>query len=349
MNDSQKKIFEELSIKYFELNKKKANSKNAKKNHITLDGLKDAIASAIDDLDEYEPDWQTYSEKKFLQKLEWYVKRASYYYTNKPLTFSVSRSFDNISLPYEDRLAAAGVGFLLALNTFNPDKGNQFSTYAWRVMSNEIIATDKKRSKAKIVKQKSRNILATENGTIFSIELSQNSRKVIYKGHKVDVFDIHVYENNFTREHVYEYLYEIPETIKVGSNIKIGQNLGMTAGVETEVSSMDWMMDNDEHGDINFSNPLDTDHDHYDNQEKISNKENIMAILTFAINSLSKREQLVITNRFLLAKKKNRAKVAAELQMTEYAVSKTEKAALKKLQDILKDNEIGTEDITIFS
>lgn len=347
MINSKQKIFEELSEKYYKLNEKKAQTKIAKKNNITLDKLKYVISTALDDLAEYEGDYNTFSDEKYKQKLEWYMRRATYYYVNEPLTYSVTRSFDNIALPYEDRLAAARLGFLEALNTFDEGRKVQFSTYAWRLMSNQIIAHNKKRTKSKVIKQQEREIKATDNGVIFKIELAKNYRKVLHKSKPVDLYNITVYERDFTYEHTYEYLFNLPATIKEGSTIHPGDILGTIAGAETEISSMDWMVDNDEHGDVRFNNPLTQGDEHlqYDHVKQ----HDIIDILNEAIKTLSKQEQIIITKRFLEKKKTNRATLAKEMQMTDYAISKTESNALKKLKIELVNYGYDSNDLEVFS
>lgn len=343
MNDEQKAIYDELVAHYDQVNEKALHRKKAKKNGLTTEGLHKTALSGFDDLIKYEPDWQTFSLPKFRKKLDWYMKRAVNYYMNEALTYTVARKFGNLNLPLEEREAATRAGFVIALNNFDESKGFQFSTFAWTIMSNEIKAAYKRRQKAMVVKQKPRDILATNDGFIFQIAQSRNSRKIMFQGERIIPDDVFVYENNGNSEKVYEYLYDLSPEIKEGASIKKGQRLGKTAGVETEVASVDKIMDDavDRYDPV-FSNPLNNESDNDPLPDSLLEKSIVNADLQKAVKSLSKQEQLIITQRFLMPKKTNRSTVARSMQTTEYQITKIEKSALAKLKDVLLENGIDT-------
>lgn len=337
LTPSQLKIWQKLQKEVFEQTSPQLSGKTAKKNKLTEEGLFNAISSGLDDFQKYESDFQHWSGPKFKKKLYWYVKRASFYYLNSPLAYAVALHFGNLALSLEDRLAAARVGFVASLNSFDEDRGVQFSTYAWRTMSNEIIAADSQRKKANVVRQKDREIIAREDGTVESVSTSRNARKVVRKGEQVELKDVLVLEKGGS-EKTYTYLFDMPKRLRKGSVIKRGQLLGTTAGVITEVASFD-EINEERDGEVVVHNPLSEGRGNIDEREKQQMRNNILSNGVFqALNTLSKQEQLILTERFLGEKKVARKNVAQHLQMPESAVQVIEKSALLKLKQVIADN-----------
>lgn len=337
--EEEKEIFDELFEYYHNQDYPQLRRATAKKFGLSKEGLDNAILSGLRDFEEYENDVDEMSPAKYRKKLKWYIQRSTYYYANQGLAFSVTKHFNNIDLPEEDRFEAAQAGFVTALETFDETKGVQFSTYAWRVMFNEIIGANKKYQRPKLVKQKARVIFAKEDGFIYDITESQNSRKVLFKGEKIHPKDVVVEINDGMSEKIYPYLYDLSEDIKPGALIKKGQRLGMTAGVETDVASVESIVESDEHGDTNFINPMKFGR-REENADDNLEKESIIAEIYEAINHLPKIEQIIITKRFLGNKKENRKQVAKEVQLSEYRVQKYEKHALSKLKEELSASSI---------
>lgn len=337
--EEEKEIFDELFEYYHNQDYPQLRRATAKKFGLSKEGLDNAIISGLRDFETYEDNVDEMSPAKYRKKLKWYIQRSTYYYANQGLAFSVTKHFNNIDLPEEDRFEAAQAGFVTALETFDESKGVQFSTYAWRVMFNEIIGANKKYQRPKLVKQKARVIFAKEDGFIYDIKPSQNSRTVLFKGEKVKPQDVIVEINNGMSEKIYPYLYDLSPDIKPGNIIKKGQRLGMTAGVETDVASVESIVESDEHGDTDFINPMrlgQPEENANDNLEK----EAIISEIYAAINHLSKIEQIIITKRFLGHKKENRKQVAKEVQLSEYRVQKHEKHALQQLKEELSSADI---------
>ena len=342
MNNDKQKIYDELSKSFLEENEKSLHRKNSKKNRLTKEGLMNACQKALDDLFEYEPEWQSFSNAKFEKKLRWYMKRSVFYYLNKGLTYKVANSFNNLGLPYEERLSAATTGFLLALESFDENQGTQFSTYSWRVMSNEIIAANKHRSRSRVVKQKPRQIRANEDGFIYDIKPSNNARKVMFRAKPVVLQDVYVYPNDGSSERVYEYLYNFEDNIKVGNQIKKGDIIGKTAGVETEVASTESITTSEESDGIVFINPLTSKSEEDERADNAIDSSSTAEQLMEAVASLSKMEQLVISKRFLTEKRVKRTDLSKELQLSVAELTKIEKEALKKLRTSLEKDDIDS-------
>lgn len=334
MNSTQQLICDELVEKYYHDNEAQLNKKVAKKNNLNKTGLHNAVMSGIEDLEKYEPNYPSYSNFKFKRQLEWYIRRATYYYLNEPLTYRVARSFNNLKLPYEDKISAVRVGFINALNKFNPDRGIQFSTYAYRVMQNEVIAANNKYKRSTTIKEKARKIYANQDGIIVKISPSQNAHKVVFKGKQVTLVDITLTSKHQTI--IYPYLYNLTAKVAVGNHIKQGDKLGLTAGVENEINSTDEILANEHTKNTKLSNPF-----NYDTNDPITELENNQKhdALLAAIQTLSKQEQLVITRKFLDLHHANREQIAKELNCKRYEVATLEKSALSKLKTaLLKEN-----------
>lgn len=336
MNSTQKDICNELVDKYYYDNEAQLDKKVAKKNNLTRAGLRNAIASGVEDLARCEPDYLSYSSFKFKRQLEWYIRRATYYYLNEPLTYRVVRSFSNLKLPYEDKLSAVRVGFINALNKFNSDRGIQFSTYAYRVMQNEVIAANNKFKRSTTIKEKARKIYANCDGIITEIVPSQDAHKVIFKSKKVQLVDVKISDHSQSIM-IYHYLYNLSKKVVIGQQIKQGDLLGTTAGVENEIASTDEILTNEHTKNTKLSNPFNFNTD--DPASQMENQHMHDALLN-AIQSLSKREQLVITRKFLDLNHANREQIAKELNCKRYEVATIEKSALAKLKQALAKEDI---------
>ena len=150
VNDSDKiKVFSELREKYIKMFEKEILKPKFVKNSRDIDGLEESIFSGYEDFETYEDfDYDNLSVETYKNKVDWYMRRSTYLYVHEAIMYSVIRRFNNIGLSEDDKVSAGRVGFMLALNTFDESKGYKFSTYAWRVIQNEIIAADNKRDKS---------------------------------------------------------------------------------------------------------------------------------------------------------------------------------------------------------
>lgn len=324
MNILVNKVYEEYSDQL--------TKKGAKKNKRTKEELINSIATEYDSLD-----INSMTEEDILDKL----RRAAFTYMNEPLMFKLVRKFSNLSLPEEDRISAARVGFSIAMNKFDPSLGYQFSTFAWRVISNEIIHANKLYNKPSLYYDDDRDIFATSNGKIIRIVKSKNARKVTYKGEEVIPYDIVAIESG--SEKIYPYVYNI--NVSVGDEIYPGLKLGRTAGAIIDIGSTNEIVDSEDIGDVVFRNILDGD-DNDDIESRII-KEDLKEILAKGIESLGDLERKIIIDRFISEPKVPRHELSSELGMSEYIISKKEREALDKLEECLKNNNISRKDLKI--
>ena len=260
--------------------------------------------------------------------------------------YSVIRRFNNIGLSEDDKVSAGRVGFMLALNTFDESKGYKFSTYAWRVIQNEIIAADKKRKKAVTVKQKAREIRALDDLDLISITESIGARKIVEKGERMFLQNITTLDIYGSRKD-YEFIYHIPDYVFPGARITKGTIMGKIAGVETEVASLDVFVDDEENRIPTFKNPMSNKDEGVEHPDYKLNSKETLDVLAESLKTLTKMEQIVITKRFLSAKKQNRSSLSKELGLSDYNTSKIETSALEKLKKFLEEN--GVDRLDIFS
>lgn len=346
-NKMRGEIFSEVRDKYLQEYIPKLETKVAKRNDRNLDGLENSIFQGLEDfysVEGKENEIENWSVEKYKRKVDWYVKRGVFFYINEPLAYSVVRTFKNLKLPEDEMVSAAKTGFILAFNTFDESKGFQFSTYAWRIISNEIIAADKKRKKAFLVKQNAREILAKDDLFITKIVKSKGARKVLVKSKPVELFDVYTVDFS-SSEVIYEFLYHLPKYVKEGATINRGQLLGSTAGIETEVASLDLFSEGDDNREPIVTNTL-TKIKEVDIRADIKiTKDETVDTLYDAISSLTKQEQIIISKRFLAHKKVNRVEISKELGISVYTASKIEKAAMSKLKEFLQEKDISLEDI----
>lgn len=348
VNDSDKiKVFSELREKYIKMFEKEILKPKFVKNSRDIDGLEESIFSGYEDFETYEDfDYDNLSVETYKNKVDWYMRRSTYLYVHEAIMYSVIRRFNNIGLSEDDKVSAGRVGFMLALNTFDESKGYKFSTYAWRVIQNEIIAADKKRKKAVTVKQKAREIRALDDLDVISITESIGARKIVEKGERMFLQNITTLDIYGSRKD-YEFIYHIPDYVFPGARITKGTIMGKIAGVETEIASLDVFVDDEENRIPTFKNPMSNKDEGVEHPDYKLNSKETLDVLAESLKTLTKMEQIVITKRFLSAKKQNRSSLSKELGLSDYNTSKIETSALEKLKKFLEEN--GVDRLDIFS
>ena len=314
--------------------KNQLTKKGAKKNKRTKDDLLMSIIAEYDNVS-----LETDDQDEILDRL----RMAAFTYMNEPLMFKLVRKFDNLPLPEEDRISAARVGFAIALNKFDPSLGFQFSTFAWRVISNEIIHANKLYLRPSMYKEKDRDIYAIDYGTVSDIIESKNARNVIYKGEKVIPHDVILVKGD--REIIYPYIYNI-QVVK-GDNIVPGSVIGRTAGTIINIGSTNEILDSEDFGDVIFKNIIDSEEEFESDIDNMLMNEDVGDILSKGLDSLDELERYIIEARFLSSPKVPRHALSKELEMSEYRISKKEASALEKLEKILRDNNIKREDLIL--
>jgi RNA polymerase sigma factor, sigma-70 family len=339
MENCKDVIYKEILDSFFEKAKKDLEKKVSKKNQRTKEGLEKVFGAAIN---EFLLENKCLSETEFKKELTDLLEKNYFYYFNEPLIFKIVRKFDNLPLPENERYQAAASAFSLALNTFDPNLGYQFSTYAWTMMYNEIIVANKKRIKHEVIKQKDYKVIANENSTVIKIEEELYGKKIIKKKEIKKLYNVNVMTDNGT-EKTYKYIYDLNKKIKINSKIKAGDILGMTSGVETEYASVDLYTENEEHADVMFYNPTTDRSVHYYDPDSNAIRNEVLIHLSDILNSFPIIEQKILIYRYLLEKKFTRKDVAKILNITEYNCSKTEKLILSKLKYLLEKKGIDIE------
>ena len=152
----------------------------SKKNFRTEEGLERAVVEGMNDA------LKALSGVVDLEVIERVgrdkVYRSAFYYMNEPLIYSIVRKFDNLPLSEEDRVSAAQKGFVTAMNLFDPTRGFQFSTFAYPLISHEIIAIEKERKKEHCYKNTiQERVLASDDMTVVRIEKAVGHRIIKIK------------------------------------------------------------------------------------------------------------------------------------------------------------------------
>lgn len=316
-------------------------------NNRTKEGLLAAISAGVDKFEADDREGVTDIED-FEAKLRNQVERSTYFYINEPLIWRLVRKFDNLPIDEMDRFEAAAQGFVVAQNIFDPTRGFQFSTLAWRLMANEIIGLDKKRKRQTVVKQPDYAVICRDDCEVIFSERSRDARIIRVKGEVVDLYDIVVKERD-GHEHRYRYLYfPKTESLNAGYKFKRGDIVGYTAGIETEIGSMDVYINNDEHGDVVFHNPMAKNDEAYDGPDALLMREAILDKFRNVITSLPALEQYIVRERLLPRKPRARAVIAKELGLTDSRLSKLEKNVRHHLLNQMQEAGIDVHDLSVF-
>ena len=320
--------------------------RTAIKNHRTKEGLLSAIHAGVDlfnaeDLPEV-TDMEDYEAKLRRQ-----VERSSYFYINEPLIWRVVRKFDNLPIPEMERYEAAAQGFVVAQNIFDPARGFQFSTLAWHLMCNEIIGINKKRIRQTIIKQPDRAIICRDDCTVLYTEKSRDARVIKVKGEPVDLIDI-IVEEDSGHQHNYRYIYFPVDGVGPGYKFKRGDHIGYTAGVETEIASMDSFINADDHGDMVFHNPVAKHDESYTRPDAMLMRDSIRDRFREVVNGMSPLEQLIVKERMLPRKPKSRMVIAKEFGITDAKLAKLEADIKHHILDEMELSGITLDDLKVF-
>lgn len=335
-------VISEYKAKYEEALQKKTAINNKR----TKEGLEQAILTGIDDFEAKDIQDVTTIED-YETKLRERVERSTFFYMNEPLIWRVVRKFDNLNVPESERYAAAAQGFVVAQNIFDPSRGFQFSTIAWHIMFNEIIGLNKKYQRQHVIKQPDRKIIIRDDCVVTGFEKSRDARIVRVKGEPVELLDIHVIEKG-DHPYTYRYIYFSPKDLAVGYTFKRGDVIGWTAGVETELASMDSYMNSDNHGDVVFHNPLASVSEEFERSETQVMRQTILDKMQEVVDALDELERFIYENRLLPKKPKARAALAKELGVPDNRLARLEANLKDKLLREFKAKGIEVGDLSVF-
>mgnify|MGYP000132989271 CR=1 FL=1 len=331
-----KKFEPELHTKIGKRNQRKAEELE---NHV-IEGINDALSHLPEN-----PDLELVNKIGY----EW-INRSVSYYINEPLVYSLVRKFDNLPIPEEDRLSAAQKGFVTALNLFEPDRGFQFSTFAYRLMMNEIIALEKDRKKQGIITHPSRIILAPKDLKVVRIEKSVGHRIIRIGKEVVDLFNVSVIHDGSNSEYTYHYLYFLSKKVKVGALIKQGDELGTLAGAEVEVGSVEGHLESEANGDAIFINPVDNKSEGFRRPDSQLSRDLTLSILSECLLELNDNERFILEKR-VLASRSNTVSIVEAAKILKIASSEVkllEDRILLKLRRMMEEKGVDAKDLKAF-
>lgn len=280
---------------------------------------------------------------------EW-IRRSVAYYVNEPLVYSLVRKFDNLPIPEEERLSAAQNGFVSALNNFDPTRGFQFSTFAYRLMMNEIIALDKNRKKQSIITHPPRVILAPKDLTIIRIEQSVGHRIIRVGKDPVTLYNVTIVQDGTDSEYTYHYLYLLPKEIKVGAKIKKGKPLGTLAGAEVDIGSVEGYLESEGGSDAIFINPTDNKSEGFRRPDIQLSRDLTISILSDALTELTEQERFIVSKRILSSRTQKVSLIEAgkKLGIPGSEVKNLEERILLKLRHLLEERGVDAKDLKAF-
>lgn len=308
-------------------------------NHV-IEGINDALSKL--------PDNPTREEVEKVGD-EW-IRRSVAYYVNEPLVYSLVRKFDNLPIPEEERLSAAQNGFVAALNNFDPSRGFQFSTFAYRLMMNEIIALDKNRKKQSIITHPPRVILAPKDLTVIRLEKSVGHRIIRVGKDAVTLFNVTVVQDGSESEYTYHYLYLLPKSVKVGAKIKKGKPLGTLAGAEVDIGSVEGYLESEGGSDAIFINPTDNKSEGFRRPDSQLSRDLTISILSEILTELNENERFIVSKRILSSRNQKVSLIEAGkiLGIPGSEVKNFEDRILLKLRNKLEERGVDARDLKAF-
>lgn len=305
-----------------------------------IEGINDALSKLPED-----------PEREEVESVgrEW-IRRSVAYYVNEPLVYSLVRKFDNLPIPEEERLSAAQNGFVSALNNFDPTRGFQFSTFAYRLMMNEIIALDKNRKKQSIITHPPRVILAPKNLTIIRIEQSVGHRIIRVGKDPVTLYNVTIVQDGTDSEYTYHYLYLLPKEIRVGAKIKKGKPLGTLAGAEVDIGSVEGYLESEGGSDAIFINPTDNKSEGFRRPDSQLSRDLTISILSDVLTELTEQERFIVSKRILSSRTQKVSLIEAgkKLGIPGTEVKNLEERILLKLRNLLEERGVDAKDLKAF-
>lgn len=119
------------------------------------------------------------------------------------LIYKVATKFASTSLDYEELYGEAQVGFVNALNTYNPNKNTKFTTYAFVCMEKQLLSYlrgETKRAKLKVTSLDEMQTVKN-NGNAISQSDVLFYKEMVYEGK-----DLNCIESGYQKTELEEYL-----------------------------------------------------------------------------------------------------------------------------------------------
>ena len=167
------------------------------------------------------------------------------------------------------------------------------------------------------------------------------------RGEPVDLIDIIVQEDS-GHQHNYRYIYFPVDGVGPGYKFKRGDHIGYTAGVETEIASMDSFINADDHGDMVFHNPVAKHDESYTRPDAMLMRDSIRDRFREVVNGMTPLEQLIVKERMLPRKPKSRIVIAKEFGITDAKLAKLEADIKKHILDEMELSGITLDDLKVF-
>lgn len=111
--------------------------------------------------------------------------RKEFFNHNIRLVHHIVKKYSNTSFDYDDLFQTAAMGLWKAINTFDPQRGFQFATYASRVMNNEILMLLRRNNKCPLID----DIRVTSMQSVLSTDWDGNTltlEEIISDGTEID-------------------------------------------------------------------------------------------------------------------------------------------------------------------
>lgn len=267
-------------------------------------------------------------------------------YLNQPLIAKIAQKFaSNHQTAYEDLLGTAALGFAKALNSYDPQKGFQFSTYAWTCMLNELRQASNKEARHTTTPDHQEPVIVHVAGVVVGIEEVKYKKNIEGVDHVYNV-TIRERHHTYTHDRYYPYVYHLH--YQVGDSLEKGAILGERLENGQYIESLDTVTGYDKDGKaydqanyIPSTASLTQGSYNTDTEELIAQKDNLDLIKKI-ITKLTPEEQYILYSRYPFldesgrTPKQTQSQIARQMHMTQPNISKREKKAFAKIRLALK-------------
>lgn len=243
--------------------------------------------------------WKTKQDKAALEKL---------IFSQSGFIRKIANGYRGYGLPIEDMVSEGYIGIMQAINTFSPDRGFRFSTYAWHCIRTAV----------------QNFILKTKS--IISIKPNNDNKKMFFGGISktkklLNIDDIEMISDSDVQD-VSNKLNVSTETVKVIIErfSKSDFSLNVQVGDEGDTEFQDWIT-----ADSQSENQLIMDHD----------IQIVRRLISRAFSILSPREAEAIKLRRMTSSENTLRAVAKKMGISAERVRQLEETAINKLRKAL--------------
>lgn len=175
---------------------------------------------------------------------EYWMNRSIQVVLNAGLVQMALRRMKNLVKDTPDAEDIANLALVKAIDIFDPNKGFAFSTLAYRIIQNEIIAASKK-SQRQLVEDEPVPLYSSENLVLVRVTSAKDVRKVRGLTHKT-FFDL-VFLNMDREEVSFDRIFDFDERTNIlGSFFKKGSFIGRHLQPKYKPLSLDQTYDTDD-------------------------------------------------------------------------------------------------------